>query len=377
MGDDEALRDFPDQAQRFAFCNSQWERHLSKESDAPGPHDFTEQYDRGFPFAESTVDRDAGLISNVSFLGRLSKNNRIYSSAAMSGAAKLHKGAGVYLDHPTREEERSREGVRSVRDLAGHALNAHVHGDRVRGDIRALKGTPTGEFLLAVAEQAPKAVGISHRATGTSTINDDGSEVVESVTAVGGLDLVTEPATVSGLFEQIHFDNTDTSTTTTPKKETTTMAEPQTLSVRVLKEDHADLVEELRAELLSEHKETEELAELKAENQRLRGIVEQRDAEDAARDRIALVDEKLKAAKLPERLVTEDLRQQLLTADDESEIDSLLAYSIRVYQEAQREVRKQRPATSFERDPDVDLKETTPGAIDGDALANAYATMWG
>lgn len=26
MGDDEANEDFPDQSQRFAFCNSKWER---------------------------------------------------------------------------------------------------------------------------------------------------------------------------------------------------------------------------------------------------------------------------------------------------------------------------------------------------------------
>ncbi len=165
---------------------------------------LVESYDGGFPFSESTVDRESGVISNVSFLGRVSKNGRIYSTTAMQEAAKLHKGAGVYLDHPTEKEEREREGVRSVRDLAGHAINARVVADRVRGDVRALKGTPTGEFLLAVAEQAPSAVGISHRARGASKVGEDGVEHVEHVTAVGGLDLVTEPATVAGLFESIH-----------------------------------------------------------------------------------------------------------------------------------------------------------------------------
>ena len=30
MGDDEAVTDYPDEAQRFAFCNSQWEASLEK-----------------------------------------------------------------------------------------------------------------------------------------------------------------------------------------------------------------------------------------------------------------------------------------------------------------------------------------------------------
>lgn len=296
--------------------------------------DFVESYERGFPFAESTVDRESGIISNVSFLGRLSKNGRVYSNTAMKEAAKLHKGAGVYLDHPTEKEEREREGVRSVRDLAGHAISARVVGDRVRGDVKALKGTPTGEFLLAVAEQAPSAVGISHRARGASKVGDDGVEHVEHVTAVGGLDLVTEPATVAGLFESI-------------RKGGRTMNDKTkgTLSLEQLRRDHPAAVAALLAEV--------------------KGNVER-------------IEEKLKAAKLPERIVTEEFRRQLNEATDEVTLDTLVAEQAKLWREMLRVARRELGGSpvSYERD----LGGTrVPGTrpVDDAALEEAYTMFHG
>lgn len=334
---------------------------------------LVESYDRGFPFAEATVDRESGIISNVSFLGRISKNGRVYSNTAMLEAAKLHKGAGVYLDHPTEKEEREREGVRSVRDLAGHAISARVVGDRVRGDVKALKGTPTGEFLLAVAEQAPSAVGISHRARGASKVGDDGVEHVEHVTAVGGLDLVTEPATVAGLFESIH------KAPTTPDPATQrgeTMDDKKTeLTLDQLRQEHPDLVEAILAEV----KDTAENTEKDATIKRLTEYRERREAEDAVAERLRLVEGKLEAAKLPERIVTEEFRRQLNEATDESAIDAILADRVAMYQEAQREARKERggPPVSLERDPDPDRKNgdgTRP--VDEAALEEAARVLF-
>lgn len=164
---------------------------------------ITEQFVQGFAFSEATVDRETGIIQNVSLLGRVSANGRTYSEQAMRQAAELHKGAGVYVDHPGRSEASERDGVRSVRDLAGKVISSRVVGDRVKGSVQALKGTDPGELLLALAATMPEAVGFSHRATGTTSRDGSGAEIVDSVTAVHGADIVSDPATVNGLFESI------------------------------------------------------------------------------------------------------------------------------------------------------------------------------
>lgn len=292
---------------------------------------LTEHYAAGFAFAESSVDRTVGLIRNVSLLGRVSKNNRTYSSNAMQEAAKLHKGAGVYLDHPTHREEREREGVRSVRDLAGHVVSARVVGDRVRGDVKVISGTPNGEFLIAIAEQAPTSAGFSHRASGTSR-HDDGQEVVEHVSAVAGLDLVTEPATVAGLFESIR----ERGKTMNDKTE-------GTLSLEQLRRDHPAAVEAILTEV---------------------------------KEHVELIDAKLKAAGLPERTVTKQFRERLMKAADEGTLDVLIGDRVKLWRQMLREARRERggPPRSVERDPDLTNGDGTR-PVDGAALEEAYK-MW-
>ncbi len=162
-----------------------------------------EELGRGFAFTEATVDRDAGIIHNVSLLGRVSANGRTYSDRAMGEAAELHKGVGVYVDHPGHSESSDRGGVRSVRDLAGQVISARVVGDRVKGSVQVLRGPDPGELLLALAEM-PDVAGFSHRATGTTSRDGSGREIVDSITAVHGADIVSDPATVAGLFESIN-----------------------------------------------------------------------------------------------------------------------------------------------------------------------------
>ena len=73
----------------------------------------------------------------------------------------------------------------------------------MKGDVQVLKGTDPGEILLALASQMPEAVGFSHRATGTTSRDGSGMEVVDSITAVHGADIVSDPATTAGLFEAL------------------------------------------------------------------------------------------------------------------------------------------------------------------------------
>ena len=165
--------------------------------------ELTETLTRGLALAEASVDTDTGVISGVALLGRISRNDRVYSEAAMRQAAELYRDVGVFVDHPTSSEIRDRDGVRSVRDLAGRVLRATVSGNFVRGDIQVLRGHAPGDLVLALAERMPGVVGFSHRATGTTSRDSSGTEVVDAVTAVASVDLVADPATVNGLFESL------------------------------------------------------------------------------------------------------------------------------------------------------------------------------
>ena len=145
------------------------------------------------------------------------------------------------------------------------------------------------------------------------------------------------------------------------------------LTIEQLRQDHPDLVEAI----LAEAKGTAELAELKTENKRLVDYKTRREAEDAAGERLRLVDEKLKAAKLPERIVTEPFREQLKRAADETEVDALVADRVAMYQEAQREARRERGGTpiSLERKPDRENGDG-PRPVDEAALEEAATKLF-
>lgn len=149
-------------------------------------------------FAEAAIDRQAGMIEGASLLGRVSRNDRFYSDAALRDAARLYEGCPLYLDHPKKKSQK----VRSVRELAGRVRNPRVTGDRVRGDLQLLS-TENGRLVAAIAEQMPDAAGISHRARGAVATNSEGRQLVKRIDEVRSVDLVTEPATVDGLLESI------------------------------------------------------------------------------------------------------------------------------------------------------------------------------
>ena len=165
--------------------------------------ELRETLERGIAFAEACVDHGGGVIQNVALLGAASLNNRVYTRQAMADAAKLYSGVPVYVNHPTESEMLDRGGVRSVLDLAGRVLNPRLVGTQVRGDIQVLEREPTKSLFLAIAEQMPGIAGMSHRASGSTHMDESGTEVVDSIDHVFAVELVTEPATVAGLFESI------------------------------------------------------------------------------------------------------------------------------------------------------------------------------
>ncbi|MSR58427.1 MAG: hypothetical protein EXS05_12370 [Planctomycetaceae bacterium] len=142
------------------------------------------------------VDRESGIITNVKVLGRISKNDREYSDAALNDVTRLAENAPVFIDHPARD----RRGDRSVRDRIGFLERVHRTSDGVRGDLHFLRSHPLAEQLCESAERMPHQIGLSINADG-SMKRIGGENVVEAVESLRSVDLVYNPATNAGLFE--------------------------------------------------------------------------------------------------------------------------------------------------------------------------------
>ena len=142
------------------------------------------------------VDRDAGVIRGVKVLGWESKNGRRYLPEAVKAAAKLYEGKSVRTNHPRRAADQ-----RDVLEVFGWLENVRVTDAGMYADLHILNPTTElAESVFLAAEKKPDLFGLSHNADGT-TERRDGETVVSEITEVRSVDLVTDPATVGGLFE--------------------------------------------------------------------------------------------------------------------------------------------------------------------------------
>ena len=270
---------------------------------------------------EATVE--GNIIQNVSLLGAVSLNGRVYTREAMQDAVKLYNGVQVFANHPG-FQDLTGTGGRKFEDLAGKILNTRLVGDRVKGDVHLIEDEPIGEKLKKIAEQMPELVGFSHRARGEAERAEDGTVVIKRLLEVKALEIVVDPATTNGLFESV---------IETSEEEEEEMKDFTGVTIEQLKAARPDLIEGItnavKADLTTEGEHTKELdeskarvIELEAENKELTTKVDAFEAADALRDRKDLVDAKLKDADLPEKAVTKQFRKDLEAAEDEAAIDA-------------------------------------------------------
>ena len=111
----------------------------------------------------------------------------------------MYEGKKVYVDHPTRE---TMQDDRKFADWAGIIKNPRYEGGAVYGDIHLRQKSRHYDELIEAAEKFHGAFGLSHVADGESRMQG-GTEVIESITDVFSVDIVTDPATTAGLFESV------------------------------------------------------------------------------------------------------------------------------------------------------------------------------
>ncbi|MHC4180492.1 MAG: hypothetical protein ACYSWU_23565 [Planctomycetota bacterium] len=262
------------------------------------------------------VDRESGVIRGVKLLGLESTNGRTYLKEAVARAAGLYEGAKVNVDHQTGKTD----GPRSYGDRIGLIENVRLdQGDGgLRGDLRANPKHRLFEQLAWDAEHSPNSVGFSHDIVGKTT-SRGGRTVVEEITRVSSVDLVADPATTRGLFEQVGDG-----------EEAIDMAQ-ETLTVASLRTDYPGLVDEIIREDRKAQANGEEATNLRercdhleAENKTLRETVDKYEATAALDQKRQEIDAAIKEAKLPAELVTDVFRGQLMEAEDSKAVKALI-----------------------------------------------------
>ena len=135
-----------------------------------------------------------GLISDVHILGFTSKNGREYARDAVVKAMPLYEDMAVYVDHAPGQP-------RKAEDRFGKLTNVRIADDGLRGDLQYLTEHPMAMRVQEDLQKNLNYFGLSHDATGKG-IRRGRRTVVESISAVNSVDLVSGAATVAGLLEQ-------------------------------------------------------------------------------------------------------------------------------------------------------------------------------
>lgn len=142
----------------------------------------------------SRVDRAAGVIKGVKLLGWSSQNGRTYDPDGVD--PRLYEGRAVNFNH------HRGAGDRSVYDRFGRVVNVRKAADGLYGDLEYLRSHPYAESVAEAAERMPNVYGLSHTARGVERPGGvKGGNRIERVESVQSVDLVGDPATVSGLYE--------------------------------------------------------------------------------------------------------------------------------------------------------------------------------
>jgi hypothetical protein len=144
------------------------------------------------------VDRAAGVLRGVKLIGLESLNGRRYRPEALAAAVALYEGAKVNVNHP-------KEGPlapRDYRDRLGVIREVEFRAEEgLFGTLHFNPKHAVAEQLAWDAEHNPRNVGFSHNVLARLT-RDGAQSLVEAITHVQSVDLVADPASTRGLFEE-------------------------------------------------------------------------------------------------------------------------------------------------------------------------------
>lgn len=149
------------------------------------------------------VDRDAGLVRGVKYLGPQSTNRQAdgtrnrYPLAFRRKARTLYESAPVFVDHPP---QNTPGAERSWRDRIGTLAPTHEDESGSYGDLRLNRGHPRYDQVMWAAEHDPAQLALSHNARAKGTVHGEWWDA-EEPTSVRSVDIVAAGGTTRSLFE--------------------------------------------------------------------------------------------------------------------------------------------------------------------------------
>ena len=312
---------------------------------------------------EAQVDEEGLILKNVTLLGRVSKNGRIYSEQAMNDAVKLYSNAPYFVNHPTKAEMKENFGVRRVQDLAGKVVNPRRDGDMVRGDVHLLPNVPATTQILAIAKTMPEQAGNSHRVDARVLKSKSGGpETVEGLNRVFGMELVTAPATTSGLYESEDDPPIDEG--------------ESIMDLNELKEKHPDIYKAAVQEGKDTADDASKIAALEAERDEEKKRADDLEATDKLRVKTESIQKKVDDAKLPEELVTETFLESLNNAADDATVDALIKDRQEMAKNIKLKAKPKHKQPASDIDQTIEADQEDVSEIDDDKIGKFAEAMF-
>jgi len=248
------------------------------------------------------IDKNAGILRGVKLIGLISQNGRRYRETALTNAEGLYEEAKVNVNHP-------KEGPlapRDYQDRLGVIRGVKMRqGEGLFGDLHFNPKHALAEQLVWDAQHNPSNVGFSHNIQ--AKVSREGeTTVVESIARVQSVDLVADPASTRGLFEQKEEQSAKTPTEA-PLWDA--------LTVETLRLHRPDILEQMQSE----------------EARQLRLQLEEADGREKKLRHHQRVLQLLSDHGLPapggktNRIVSQVFFEMLLKTQDEAEIETLVA----------------------------------------------------
>ena len=244
------------------------------------------------------IDRKAGLIRDVKFMGLESRNGRRYNQPD----PKLFEGVPLRIDHHGKEGGMDMPTDPSIKDVWATSENVTTSPMGVRGDVRYNPHHPLIESILWWAENQPNIGGFSPVTWGLhSTVN---GESVIDIMKVESVDLVDRPATTNGFYEQEK-----------------TMDPKDILKLQESLLAKTSEATKLAADLTAKTAEATKLAaDLEAATKRANeaeGKLATEAAAKLASERRGAREKLIADAKLPEEIVTAEFKEAVVNAADD------------------------------------------------------------
>lgn len=291
-----------------------------------GGETFTEHFSAVIG-ESANFDEDNMVVTGVSVLGPVSKNQRRYPVEVQEAALPLFEGAKAYLNHPTSKEM---SDPRRVQDLIGEHKNIRMSGDMTYSDLHLIDNATVREHLVPIIKNKPHLVGNSIVVRGNSIREKDGWEKVTKILAVRSIDVVAEPATTHGMYE---------SESQTPPSEDT--MDLKKLTLEELRAERPDLVAVITGDDKTKKESADSLVTLEAKVTDLQKALAERDAKLAAIEeekkaiaKAALIESLIASAKLPnsakydtkddKKVIRESFRVALEKCNDEQGMKELI-----------------------------------------------------